>query len=89
MSYEVDIDLAMETNWILANQVTGCLNAYRQSKNLRIFIEDSGYASAYAVEHSMYMSNLGRINHDDFGYRSQALKERGAKKSGGSYSLWL
>ncbi len=81
-NYSIDINLAQETDWQIADDILILINEYRVSKGLSTIISDQQYASAYAVEHTKYMIDIDRINHDNFGIRSAALKDRGADRVG-------
>lgn len=81
-NYSIDLNLAQETDWQLADDILVLVNDYRVSIGLSIIKRDQQYASAYAVEHTKYMINMDRINHDNFGVRSAALKDRGASRVG-------
>ncbi|NNF30059.1 MAG: CAP domain-containing protein [Flavobacteriaceae bacterium] len=76
--YTIDLNLAQETNWELADAILDLVNQHRVSEGLTELKRDQTYASAYAVEHTQYMIRKARISHDNFNVRSKALKERGA-----------
>ena len=76
--YSIDLNLANETDWVLANEILVLINNHRASLGLTEIEIDYDYASAYAVEHTNYMIENNLVNHDNFGYRSGALKDRGA-----------
>lgn len=78
INLSIDLNLAQETDWTMANEILDLVNDHRASIGLGLIKRDQQYASAYAVEHTKYMINMKRINHDNFGVRSNALKERGA-----------
>ncbi|MBX2828783.1 MAG: CAP domain-containing protein [Flavobacteriaceae bacterium] len=78
----IDLNLAQETDWTMANEVLRLVNEYRTSMGLSTIARDQQYASAYAVEHTKYMIEKSQINHDNFGDRSRALKNRGAESVG-------
>jgi len=77
-NYYIDLSLSFETDWEIANQINLLINEHRTSIGLLPVDVDNQYASAYAVEHTKYMIDFGRINHDNFNYRSNALKSKGA-----------
>ena len=77
-NYTIDLNLANETDWQMANEILELINDHRVSLGLRTIKKDQQYASAYAVDHTQYMIDLSRINHDNFTLRSNALKNRGA-----------
>jgi uncharacterized protein YkwD len=81
-NYTIDLNLANETDWQMANEIMILVNEYRTSLGLEELIVDQGYASAYAVDHTQYMIENNKLNHDNFNVRSQALKDRGAKSVG-------
>lgn len=77
--YRIDLNLAQETNWVMANEILHLINEHRNSIGLATLKADQSYASAYAVDHTQYMIEKSKISHDNFGIRSSALKEQGAK----------
>ena len=77
-NFSIDLNLAQETNWELADEILALVNDHRSSLGLSTIKRDQTYASAYAVDHTKYMIDMGRINHDNFNVRSKALKDRGA-----------
>jgi uncharacterized protein YkwD len=79
-NYVIDLNLAMETDWIMADEILVLINDHRSSLGLDAIYRDQQYASAYAVDHTKYMIDVDGINHDNFNERSEALKDRGAKK---------
>ena len=79
VNYTIDLNLANETDWALANEILQLVNEYRISKGLTSIKRDQSYASAYAVDHTQYMIEKKKISHDNFGVRASALKEQGAK----------
>ncbi len=81
-NYSIDLNLAQETDWQLADDILDLVNEHRVSLGLSTIKRDQQYASAYAVEHTKYMIDMDRINHDNFGIRSAALKDRGASSVG-------
>ena len=81
-NYSIDLNLAQETDWQMADDILDLINEYRMSIGLSAIKRDQQYASAYAVEHTKYMIDMDRINHDNFGVRSAALKDRGANRVG-------
>jgi len=80
--YTIDLNLAKETNWKLAEQITYHINQHRSSIGLNPIEIDQQYASAYAVEHTKYMISIKNMNHDNFHYRQQALTYQGAQRVG-------
>ena len=79
-NYVIDLNLAMETDWVMADEILVLVNDHRTNLGLDAIKSDQQYASAYAVDHTMYMIDVDNINHDNFIERSQALKDRGAKQ---------
>ncbi len=80
--YQIDLNLASETDWEIAEQVLQLVNEHRVSIGLNTVKKDTQHASAYAVDHTKYMIEMEEINHDNFHYRTQALKSQGAEKVG-------
>ena len=76
--YSIDLNLAHETNWELADEILYLINEHRDSLGLSAIRRDQQYASAYAVNHTKYMIEKNQINHDNFSVRSAALKDNGA-----------
>ncbi len=81
-NYSIDLNLANETDWPLANEILVLVNEHRATLGLDAIIKDQTYASAYAVDHTKYMIDLQQINHDNFGVRAQALRNQGAQNVG-------
>ncbi len=81
-NYTIDLNLAQETDWQFADEILALVNEHRDSLGLSAIKRDQQYASAYAVDHTKYMIDTDRINHDNFGVRSAALKDRGAIRVG-------
>jgi uncharacterized protein YkwD len=79
LNYSIDLNLANETDWEMANEILTLVNAHRATLNLDPLERDQQYASAYAVDHTKYMIDMSQINHDHFQERSAAMKARGAK----------
>jgi uncharacterized protein YkwD len=77
-NYSIDLNLADETDWAMADEILKLVNAHRETLGLSSIQRDQTYASAYAVDHSQYMIDKGIISHDNFGIRSSALKDQGA-----------
>jgi len=80
VNYTVDLNLAMETDWEMANAILTLVNDHRASIGLSPLERDQGYASAYAVDHTQYMIEQGKISHDNFEIRKTALKNQGARQ---------
>jgi len=81
-NYSIDLNLAQETDWQIADDILVLINEHRASIGLSAIQRDQQYASAYAVEHTKYMISVYNINHDDFSIRSATLKDRGASRVG-------
>ncbi len=81
-NYSIDLNLAQETDWLFADDILALINDHRTSIGLSAIERDQQYASAYAVEHTKYMIENNIVNHDNFGLRSAALKNKGAKHVG-------
>lgn len=77
-NYSIDLNLANETDWQMADQILVLINNHRASLGLEQIRKDQQHASAYAVDHTKYMIAKAQINHDHFSVRSQALKNNGA-----------
>ena len=85
--YSIDVNLAQETDWQMANEILELINAHRTEIGLRTIKRDQQHASAYAVEHTKYMIDMEKINHDNFSTRSRALKDRGASSVGENVAM--
>jgi len=79
VNYTIDLNLAQETDWQIADEILVLVNEHRSTLGLNPIKSDQGYASAYAVEHTKYMIKKEKISHDNFSQRSNALKDQGAK----------
>lgn len=75
----IDLNLSQQTDWSMANEILFLINEHRLGKGLPKIITDNHLASAYAVNHTIYMIDKGEINHDDFNIRSTALIAAGAQ----------
>ncbi len=71
-NYSIDLNLAQETDWQIADDILVLINEHRISMGLSAIQRDQQYASAYAVEHTKYMIEMDRVNHDNFSIRSEA-----------------
>ncbi len=78
LNYSIDLNLALETDWEMADQILVLVNEHRVSQGLSEIKKDTQYASAYAVDHSKYMIELAQINHDNFQIRKAGLVDKGA-----------
>jgi uncharacterized protein YkwD len=78
INYSIDLNLANETDWVMADEILQLVNEHRETLGLNRIQRDQTYASAYAVDHTQYMIDQGVISHDNFGERSNALKDQGA-----------
>lgn len=72
--FDIDLALALKNDNQLSSQILSLVNIHRTSLGLSPLKLDTQYASAYAVEHTEYMIELERINHDNFSYRSEGIK---------------
>ena len=66
ISNQIDLSLANETNLEVANAILLLMNSYRQNLNLAPIQFDRAHATAYAVQHTKYMIENNRVNHDFF-----------------------
>ena len=80
--YRLDLNLADETDWEMANEILDLINDHRMELGLNPLQKDIRHASAIAVEHTQYMIEQRSISHDGFGERAQYLKDRGAGSVG-------
>ncbi|RDK88615.1 hypothetical protein C8D94_101490 [Marinirhabdus gelatinilytica] len=78
VNYSIDLNLANETDWAMADEILKLVNTHRESMGLNRIHRDQTYASAYAVDHTQYMIDQSEISHDNFEVRSSALKDQGA-----------
>ncbi len=74
VKYEIDLGLAQKNDGQMSQRILELINIHRDSLGLNALQMDNSYASAYAVEHTQHMIELEKINHDNFGYRSEAIK---------------
>ena len=77
-NYSIDLNLANETDWQMADEILALINTHRATLNLPAIQRDQQYASAYAVEHTLYMIDKAEINHDNFVVRDEGLRSKGA-----------
>lgn len=82
-SYDIDLTLTHKNNRAISSQILDLINEHRATLGLASLIMDSEYACAYAVEHTEYMIEKERINHDHFGYRSEGVKYHADAKTVG------
>ena len=59
-NYSIDLSLANETDWEMANEILNLVNSHRASLGLPAVIKDQQHASAYAVDHTQYMIDMQR-----------------------------
>ncbi len=78
VNFSIDVNLAQETDWPMANEILNLVNDHRISIGLEPIRRDQQHASAHAVEHTQYMIEKGKLSHDNFSVRSKAMKDRGA-----------
>lgn len=81
-NYSIDLNLANETDWKMADEILDLVNQHRISVGLSTIKRDQQHASAFAVEHTQYMIDKSQTNHDNFSVRTRALKDRGAEAVG-------
>ncbi|NGX82837.1 CAP domain-containing protein [Aequorivita sp. KMM 9714] len=72
--YEIDLELVKKNNSELSSRILEIINIHRDSLGLNTLQLDNQYSSALAVDHSLYMIDVNELNHDNFGYRSDAIK---------------
>lgn len=72
--YNIDITLAHKNDANMSNRILSIINNHRDSLGLPVLNADTEYASALAVEHTEYMISQNQISHDNFHYRSDAIK---------------
>ena len=82
LSFDIDVNLANKTDWVMANEILELINQHRVSEGLEPLKKDSRYASAYSVQHTDYMIASGKVSHDNFGKRVSGMRERGASNVG-------
>lgn len=82
VNYSIDLNLAQETDWEFADEILFLINEHRTSIGLETIRRDQQHASAYAVNHSKYMIEKDKISHDNFNFRNNGMKNRGAKSVG-------
>ena len=82
VNYSIDLNLAQETDWELADEILVLINDHRTSIGLSIISRDQQHASAYAVNHTKYMIENDQISHDNFSFRNNGMQNRGAKSVG-------
>lgn len=78
----IDLTLAYETDWDMADAVLDLINDHRISIGLNELQKDQQHASAYAVDHTKYMISKGKISHDNYTERANGLKSIGATSVG-------
>lgn len=72
--FEIDLAIVSQNDSDMSKQIIALINSHRDSLGLAAIQMDTQYASAFAVDHSLYMIELGKINHNNFGHRSEAIK---------------
>jgi len=77
--YSIDLSLAQETNWEMADEILDLINQHRVSIGLLELKKGTQFASAHAVKHTHHMIEIDQINHDNFAYRKNALINNGAE----------
>lgn len=78
-NYEIDLSLAQETDWEMANEILDLVNEHRSSLGLSEIQMGQQYSSAHAVKHTQHMIAASQISHDNFVYRKNALQNNGAE----------
>ncbi len=78
VNYSIDLNLAQETDWEFADEILALINEHRTSMGLSTINRDQQHASAYAVDHTKYMIDKDKISHDNFSFRNNGMKNRGA-----------
>jgi len=78
INYSIDLNLAQETDWEMADAVLNLVNEHRVSIGLSEVRKDQQHASAYAVDHTKHMIEVNKISHDNFSFRNNGMKNRGA-----------
>lgn len=81
-NYEIDLSLSLETDWVFADEILDLINEYRIAEGLSVIEKNKQHASAYATDHTNFMIDQNRICHDNFSFRSAAMKDRGALSVG-------
>lgn len=77
--YSIDLSLAQETNWEMADEILDLINEHRVSIGLVALQKGTNFSSAHAVNHTHHMIAVDQINHDNFVYRKNALIFNGAE----------
>ncbi len=72
--YEIDLSIVQQNDGEMSRGILELINIHRDSLGLSTLQLDAAYASAFAVEHTQYMIAQEKINHDNFGYRSEGIK---------------
>jgi len=78
VDYRIDLNLAQETDWEMADDILDIINDHRMDLGLDPLLKDIQHGSAVAVDHTQYMIENRSISHDGFGERVRYLKDRGA-----------
>ncbi|WP_025742928.1 CAP domain-containing protein [Aquimarina pacifica] len=73
---EIDEEtIVSESDTTIVEEILQLINEYRQSKNLSSLTMNST-ANQLAADHTQYMISQGKISHDDFSLRADALNEQ-------------
>lgn len=72
--YNIDLSITAQNDVEMSKSILVLVNNHRTSLGLSALQMENNYASAFAVEHTQYMIENEKINHDNFGYRSEAIK---------------
>ncbi len=79
---QIQLSILEENHTEFVEDLWEAVNAYRVSKGFASLYLESSLPTALAIEHSMKMRSQGRIGHEGFSKRVQALKEAGAESVG-------
>jgi uncharacterized protein YkwD len=81
--YEIaNMEALQHNKWIMAEEILIKINKYRSDQSLGKIEFNKNSATALAVEHCIYMIENGKVSHENFSKRNQALIEIGAVKVG-------
>ena len=72
--YEIDLNLVHQNDEQMASRILELVNDHRNSIGLTPLQMDNMYAAAFAVDHTNHMIAVEKLSHDNFGYRSNAIK---------------
>lgn len=80
--HPIDLNLAKENDYTMTKEIIQLVNDHRGLNGLPPVELGDIYSCAYAVRHTKYMIDQGKISHDDFHVRNAGMKFRGAKRVG-------